>query len=231
MSEPSTTRSSPLVPGTRSSSSSSWTCSKIAPTFISGMKHSSRGPSAGEHAIEVGGRLVRGALPGERLGEGARLRAEARHEVDVAGDARHRRGHRWCIAVRNEVACLTVTNRLVNAGRVRRDHWGAARGCLEIRDVLSLLRRGEDEGPRPPQQAQLLVLADAPKKPHALAEVKRRGELLERGAVVARTGDLEARGRVLHRGERLDDVLHALVPLQPTEVREDRLGRALGGAW
>src|SRR4030095_13962057 len=94
----------------------------------------------------------------------------------------------------NEIAGLVVEDRLADARRVGCDHRRTARGCLEIRDAPSLLRRGEDERPRASQQAQLLVLADAPKKPHALAEVKRRGEALERGPVVAGTGDLEPRG-------------------------------------
>src|SRR5215207_2300378 len=116
MSDPSTMRSSPWVPGTRSSSSRSRICSKISPTFIDGIWFRSwLGTARGEHAVEVRGGLARRALPGERLGELASLCAEPRDERCIAREARHGGGHRARIAVRNEVARLAVVHRLADS--------------------------------------------------------------------------------------------------------------------
>src|SRR6266576_1544588 len=66
------------------------------------------------------------------------------------------------------------------------------------------------------------MLRDTPKKPHAVAEVKRMRERLEPRTVVARAGDLERCLPILHRREGSDRVMNALVLLEASEVRESR---------
>src|SRR5690348_14518184 len=166
---------------------------------------------AGDNALEVGGRFIRGTLPGERLGEGAGRTAKALDELARGRDSVERRCHRRDVTVRHEIAGLTIPNRFANARRVGCDDRGRACGGLEIRDAPALFWRGKDQRPRAAQQGELLILRYTPKKPHTVAEVKRTRQRFEPGAVVACPGDLEGRLTVLHRREGANDVMHSLV--------------------
>ena len=95
------------------------------------------------------------------------------------------------VAVRHEKAGHAVAHRLANARRVGRDDRRCARGSFEVRDAPALLGRCKHRRPRATKQRELLRLRDPPKKPHPASKVKRLGERLELGAIVAGAGDLE----------------------------------------
>src|SRR6185295_3564447 len=67
-----------------------------------------------------------------------------------------------------------------------------------------------------------LRLADTPKKPNPVPEVKRARERLERRPIVSRSSDLEKRVWV-HPGERPDHVVHTLVLLESAKVSKGGL--------
>src|SRR5881394_4238903 len=125
--------------------------------------------------------LIGGALPGETLGEGARARAERRDELAGLGDATHRDAHGLDVTVWNEESRFAVADRLANTRGIRRNDWRRTGSCFEIRNTPALLGRCKGERPRTAQQCPLVRFRDAPKKSHAVAEVKRAGERLERG--------------------------------------------------
>src|SRR6476646_165855 len=163
-------------------------------------------------------RLVGRALPGKRLGERARRSTELLHELARGRDTIHRRRHRRGVSMRYEIACFTVSNGLANARRVGCNNRGRARGRLEIRNTPPFLRRGKNQRPRATQQGELLMLRDTPKKPHAVAEVKRMHERFEPRTVVAGAGDLERCLARLHLGEGPNHVMHSLVLLEASQV-------------
>ena len=125
--------------------------------------------------------------------EPARLRRPARRRARaIVGEAPHRRRHRAAMSpcgTRKPVSPSRTDSRM--PGEFDATTGVRARGGLEVRDPPPLLRRREHERPRAAQQRELLRLGDAPKKPHAIAEVKRARERLERRPIVARAGDLE----------------------------------------
>src|SRR6478672_2785516 len=124
-------------------------------------------------------RLIGRAFPSEALGEDASLGAEALDQLARFGNALHGRGHRAHIAVRHEESRVAVAHGLANARRVGGDDGRGAGGGFEIGDAPTLLWRREDQRPRAAQKRELVRLTDSPKKPYAVAEVKRVRELFE----------------------------------------------------
>src|SRR5690348_10919160 len=123
--------------------------------------------------LEMGQRLTRGAIPGEGHREAPPRLPKAIDERAIRGDAAHRPPHCGDVAMRYEDPRLPVAHGLSKSRRVRCHHWCRTRGGLEVRDSPPLLRRCEGKCPRPAEERELLRLADEPKKPHAIAKVKR----------------------------------------------------------
>src|SRR5688500_5653225 len=117
--------------------------------------------------------LEGGTLPRELFGESTPRHSECGDERRRVGEPRHGGPERLDLSMRDEEPRLPVPYRLANARGVGAEDGCSARGGLEIRDPPPFLWRGQDERPGPSQQRQLLLLADAPKKPHASPEVKR----------------------------------------------------------
>src|SRR5687768_13316040 len=133
--------------------------------------------------------------------------------------------------MRNKVAGLAMPNGIPQPGRIGCDDRCSACRRLEVRDSPPFLRRCKHQRPRTPQQRELLRLAYKPKKPHAVAEVKRARELLEPEAIVTSAGDVEHRRRMRQPCEGLHDQLDLLVPLEAPKVRETRRPRSGGRIW
>ena len=157
-------------------------------TALCAWKTTSTGsPSPLQHQVQVCLGLGGGAFPGEALGEPARLHAERTPPAPaMVGQPAHGGRERVDVAMRAEESGLAVAHRFADPGRIGRHDRCPARRRLEIRDAPALLRRGERERPGASQQRDLVGLADAPKKPYPLAEVKRGRQPLERGPMVAR---------------------------------------------
>ena len=150
--------SSPCVPGTRSSSSRSRTCSKISPTRHRWHLHPISARDGATRARDRGARRSRSAARSQVNVSAKRRACTPSRATSAASPAMRPIAAAIArdVAVRDEISRLAVAHRLTDAGRVRRDDRRAARRRLEIRDPPPFLRRGEDERPRAPQQAQLL---------------------------------------------------------------------------
>src|SRR5688572_4788605 len=137
--------------------------------------------------------LEGGSFPGERLSEPTRVGTERPDQRRRAGNSPESRSHRGCVAMWYKEARLTITYRFPDPRRTRGDDRRSA-GCrLEIGDAPPFLRRRKRERPRAPEEGDLVLFTDTPKKPCPTAEVKRGGEALERGTVVTCARDLEGR--------------------------------------
>src|SRR5687768_11698985 len=121
-----------------------------------------------------------------------------------------------------------MPNGITQSWRIGCDDGCSACRRLEVRDAPPFLRRCKHHRPRTPQQRELRRLAHEPKKPHAVAEVKRARELLEPGPIVTAAGDVEHRRRMREPREGPDDQLDLLVPLEAAEVRETWRPRSRG---
>ena len=176
-------------------------------------------------------RLVGGALPGERLGERARRRAERRDERRAT-----RRGGASPRAIAATSPC--GTRKPVSPSRTDSrmpGEFDATTGVAHAaasRFVIPHPSFGDANTSAHERRSSESFSAsrDAPKKPHPVAEVKRRARAPRAPAGSRRHRRSRARRseRCIAANARMHE-MHALVLLESAEIGEERRRRPLGG--